>query len=105
MNLLITINNLKDINDVEHLIGFDVFFNKDLLNMGDDEYLISELLGYEVYTEKLIGKVLDYDNNKINPLIKVNNFYIPIKESYIKNVDKVKKIIYCENIEGLILWK
>ena len=106
-NYLVVVNNLKDINEVEYLINQDVFFNKEDLNLNDDEYIISELLDYEVRdNNNYIGKVTDYDDNSINPLIKVNDkFYIPIKANYIIKVDKINEVIYVKDVEGLIVWK
>lgn len=104
-NYLVEIDNLKDINLVEHLIGNDVFFNKADLNLGDNDYLISDLVGFVVKEDdKEYGEVTDYDDNKINPVIKVNNqFYIPLKGDFIVKVDKVNKIIYGKNISSLVL--
>ena len=104
-NYLVEIDNLKDINLIEHLIGNDVFFNKADLNLGDNDYLISDLVGFVVKEDdKEYGEVTDYDDNKINPVIKVNNkFYIPLKGDFIVKVDKVNKIIYGKNISSLVL--
>ena len=104
-NYLVEIDNLKDINLVEHLIGNDVFFNKADLNLGDNDYLISDLVGFVVKEDdKEYGEVTDYDDNKINPVIKVNNqFYIPLKGDFILKVDKVNRIIYGKNISSLVL--
>lgn len=104
-NYLVVVNNLKDINEVEYLINQDVFFNKEDLNLNDDEYIISELIDYEVRdNNNCIGKVTDYDDNSINPLIKVNDkFYIPIKANYIIKVNKLNKVIYVKDVEGLMV--
>ena len=73
-NYLVEIDNLKDINLVEHLIGNDVFFNKADLNLGDNDYLISDLVGFVVKEDdKEYGEVTDYDDNMIKPVINVNN--------------------------------
>lgn len=104
-NYLVEIDNLKDINFVEHLIGNDVFFNKADLNLGDNDYLISDLVGFVVKEDdKEYGEVTDFDDNKINPIIKINNqFYIPLKGDFILKVDKVNRIIYGKNISSLVL--
>ncbi|MGN1323509.1 MAG: ribosome maturation factor RimM [Bacilli bacterium] len=104
-NYLVEIDNLKDINLVEHLIGNDVFFNKADLNLGDNDYLISDLVGFVVKEDdKEYGEVTDFDDNKINPIIKINNqFYIPLKGDFILKVDKVNRIIYGKNISSLVL--
>ena len=104
-NYLVEIDNLKDINLVEHLIGTDVFFNKADLNLGDNDYLISDLVGFVVKEDdKEYGEVTDYDDNKINPVIKViNKLYIPLKGDFIVKVYNVNKIIYGKNISSLVL--
>ena len=106
-NYLIELNNIKDINEIEYLKGYDVYFNEEDLGLSKDEYLISELIGYEVYdNDQLIGKITDYDDNPINPLVKVNDkFYIPVKGNFIIKVDKEKQLIYAKDLEGLMLWK
>lgn len=101
-NYLIELDNMKDINLVTNLIGYDVFIDEKLLKLNNDEYIISELIDYEVYnSDKLYGKVNDYDNNEVNPLIKVNSIYIPLKSKYFNKVDKEKRIIYCKDLEEL----
>ena len=104
-NYLIELNNIKDINQIEFLKGYDVFFNEEDLHLKEDEYIISELLDYKVISNNQeIGKVTDFDNNIINPLIKINNqFYIPLKGNYIIKIDKENKTIYAKDLEGLII--
>ena len=102
-NYLVELDNIKDINLIEYLIGYDVYFNKDDLDLSDDEFLVSELVGYKVISNyKEVGVVNDYDDNKINPLIKVDDkFYVPLKGYYDK-IDKVNKILYVKDVSGLI---
>lgn len=102
-NYLVEIDNIKDINKVEYLINNDVYFNKEDLGLKDNEYLVSELIDYKVISNnKDIGIVTDYDDNKINPLIKVNNkFYIPLNGFY-ERIDKNNKIIYVKDVSGLL---
>lgn len=104
-NYLVELNNIKDINKIEYLINEEVYFAKENLNLTASEYLIEELLNYKVVSNnEEIGIVTSYDDNKINPLIKVNNrFYIPIKGNFILNVDKTNKVITVSDIRGLML--
>jgi 16S rRNA processing protein RimM len=104
-NYLIELNNIKDINDINHLINYDVFFRKTDLNLKAGEYLISELIGYKVFdNDTFIGIITDYDDNKINPLVKVDNkFYIPLKGEYLLKVDKENQKIFAHNLKGLML--
>lgn len=104
-NYLVELNNIKDINKIEYLINEEVYFAKKNLNLTASEYLIEELLNYKVVSNnEKIGIVTSYDDNKINPLIKVNDrFYIPIKGNFILNVDKTNKVITVSDIRGLML--
>jgi 16S rRNA processing protein RimM len=104
-NYLVELNNIKDINKIEYLINEEVYFAKENLNLTTSEYLIEELLNYKiVFNNEVVGVVTSYDDNKINPLIKVNDrFYIPIKGEFILNVDKTNKVITVSDIRGLIL--
>lgn len=106
-NYLVELNNIKDINKIEYLINEEVYFAKENLNLTASEYLIEELLNYKVVSNnEEVGVVTSYDDNKINPLIKVNDrFYIPIKGNFILNVDKTNKVITVSDIRGLMLWK
>ena len=103
-NYLVELNNIKDINDIEYLIGNEVYYAKEDLNLLDEEYLISELIDYKVVSNNAeIGVIADYDDNKINALIKVNDkFYIPLKGFYEK-IDKLNKKIYVKDVSGLML--
>ena len=104
-NYLVELNNIKDINKIEYLINEEVYFAKENLNLTASEYLIEELLNYKVVSNnEEVGVVTSYDDNKINPLIKVNDrFYIPIKGNFILNVDKTNKVITVSDIRGLML--
>ena len=81
-----------------------MYYAKEDLNLSDEEYLISELVNYKVISNnKEIGIITNFDDNKINPLIKVNNkFYIPLKGFYEK-IDKLNKKIYVKDVSGLML--
>ena len=104
-NYLIELNNIIDINEVEYLVGNTIYFKEEDLDLNNDEYLISELINYQVMdNNELLGLVTDYDDNKVNPLIKVNNkFYIPLKSNYLNKIDKEKHIIYVNNGKELML--
>lgn len=102
-NYLVELNNIKDINQINYLIGYDIYFNKEDLKLKENEYLISELIGYKVISnEKEYGKITNYDDNKINPLIRINNIIIPLN-GYYEKIDKTNKIIYLKDIRGLII--
>lgn len=103
---MITIDELDNINDVLCFVGKKVYVSRDSLKLMNNEYLLSDLIGLNViFNDTVYGMVCDYSNDK-NPLIKVKyekNYYIPINNEYIKNVDLENKKIIVENIEGLII--
>ena len=66
------------------------------------KYLVV-ILDKVISNNKEIGIITNFDDNKINPLIKVNNkFYIPLKGFYEK-IDKLNKKIYVKDVSGLML--
>ena len=93
-NYLVELNNIKDINDIEYLIGNDVYFAKEDLNLSDEEYLISELVNYKVISNnKEIGIITNYDDNKINPLIKVNNKLVLVVDDNKINLKVAERLL------------
>ena len=62
-----------------------------------------ELDGYDVYNgDKYVGNVEEVVTNEVNPLIKVNGYYIPLQKNFIKKVDVNNKKIICQNIDELV---
>jgi len=107
---LVTFYDLEDINLVLNLKGKDVYFERERLNLKEDEYLYEDLLNKDVCIKnEIIGKSYDYVINN-NPLLYVSGinkrFYIPLKGNYIESVDRKNNIIYVkEETRELILWK
>lgn len=103
---MITIDEFDNINDVLCFIGKNVYVSRDSLNLLDNDYLLSDLVGLDiVFKDTVYGIVSDYTND-INPLLKVEyekNYYIPLNANFIKTVDLKNKKIYVEDIEGLII--
>ena len=78
-------------------------FYKDELKLEENEYLMCELDGYDVYNgDKYVGNVEEVVINEVNPLIKVNGYYIPLQKNFIKKVDVNNKKIICQNIDELV---
>lgn len=103
-NYLITVNNLYDLNLVDKYIGKSIFINRSKLNLKNDEYLLFELIGFSVYDgEIFLGKVKDIMYNKNNNFLCVDNFFIPLIDVYIKNVDMSNKKIFTINGRDLII--
>jgi len=104
---LVTIDNLKHINLVEHYKGYDVYFYKSDLKLGKNEYILDDLYGLKIESDgKSYGTVKDIlDNGKYKILVidYKNNFMIPLVNEYVTDVDLENGIIHVKDIEGLII--
>ena len=104
---MVTFEGYDNINQVLNYLKMNVYVKKDDIKLEEDEYILEELVGYEVIEngEKLC-KVWDIVYNCSNILLyieAVKNFYIPNNANFIKKVKKNEKIIEVENAKGLIL--
>ena len=107
--VILKIQGIDDRNSAEALRGKDVFMDEKYLDeLKEDEYLIRDLIGLDVFRDESssIGKVLDvlqYGPSDTYE-IKMNNgkmAYIPAVKEFIKDVD-LEKGITIETIPGLI---
>lgn len=92
---MVTFNGYNDINEILKYIGMGVYIKRSDLDLKEDEYLLSDLIGYAVYdNNKLLGKVSNISFNN-NVLLKIDDiFYIPFIDEFIEKVDvKTKKIM------------
>ncbi len=95
---LILLNNYSNINEVLKYKNKIIYIDKDDLKLNPGEYLLSDLINFDVYdNDKIIGKVIDYEKNKAYSLLKImgeKTFYIPNIPDFIIDIDfKDKKII------------
>jgi len=107
-NVLITIDELYDINLVERFVGMNVFaIATDTPPLSKNEYYIDDLVGLEVFNQKneLLGKVSDVIEMPSSYLLEVvldgenRKILIPFVDAFVKEVTNEKIII--EEIEGL----
>ena len=103
---MITIDDYSNINEVLYLKHALVYAKRSDLNI--TSYLTLDLINMDVIDEKenKVGKVINIIKNNGNILLEVNgekHFYIPKCDDYIKKVDLENKIIYGQNLGGLIL--
>lgn len=106
-NVLITINNLNNINQVIDYIGMKVYADKlDLPPINDDEYYIDSLVGLEVYNtnNNYLGNVTDVIEIPSGYILEIIDksgirFLTPFVDEFVKHIDEDKIII--EEIEGL----
>ena len=105
--VLITINDLNNINDVLKYVGCNIYTDKhEALEEG--HYYFDDLIGCTVFDEdkNKIGIVLDIMENPTQNLLEVDTgkkvALIPFVEEFIKDVDIDNKKIIVHLIEGLI---
>ena len=91
--------------------GKDIYADRSLItkNLSDDEYLITDLVGLEVYSsdDEKIGVIADVGNNNAGELLQVKNsegktYLVPFVKDIVPVVDLNKKLVVINNIEGLI---
>lgn len=104
---MFTFAGIENINEVLKYKGMDVFINKDDLKLQSGDYLLEDLIGFDVIeNNRILGKINYLMYNNGNDLLSVSGektFYIPINGNYIKKVILDKKIVEVENAEGLII--
>ena len=106
---LILFQGYTNINEILKYKGNKIYIKREDLKLLDNEYLLSDLIGFEVYDEdKLLGVVIDYEMTPSNVLLKVKGdktFYLPKIDSYIKEVILNNKKIITNKGSELIIWK
>jgi len=106
---MVTIKGYDNINQVLIYLKMKVYVNREDLHLKDNEYVLEELVGMNVFNDnRCIGKVDEIVYNNSNVLLHVvgdKSFYIPNHSNFIKKVLVKEKEVHVSNIEGLMLWK
>ena len=102
---MIKIKGIDNINDVLKYKGCKVYIDIEEIGIKDNEYILEELVGYNINNEgKILGKVREIVYNNGNTLLGIDydrNYYIPY--SYIVDVNKKERVVNTKDVEGLIL--
>ncbi len=100
---MITLKGFTNINEVLFLKNQLVYFNRLDLNLTEEEYLITDLIGLEVYyNNELKGIITNIELGK-NPLIIIDkNKYVPYQNNFIQEINLTKRKIILKNCEGLL---
>lgn len=100
---MIILEGFDNINDVLFLKGKNVYCKREDLNLKEGEYLINDLLGFNVYfKDKFVGNIINIELGK-NPLIIIDKKkYIPYNANFIDKIDFKEKKIILKNCEGLL---
>lgn len=109
---LITINNLKNINDVLAYVGLFLYVNREELDdLNEGQYYYEDLIGLDVYDKTVesgkIGEVIDVIEVPQGEIlrIKLNNGkkgLVPFVDEFIIDVDIENNILIINTIEGLL---
>lgn len=113
-NKTFALMKFEGINSIEELIPYKnclLFVDESTVReeLGEDEFLIDELTGLEVFDleDKKVGVVVGVSNNGVDDLISVKGLnkkisMIPFVKALVPHVDITGKKITINNIEGLI---
>lgn len=108
---LIKFKGINSINDLMPYKGSLLFVEQSTIreNLGEDEFLIDELTGLEVFDLKgeKIGVVIGVSNNGANDMLSVKSkskkiSLVPFVKALVPEVDIKNKKVVVNNIEGLI---
>ena len=100
--VIVYLEGINSRNEIEELIPFEVCVErKDFPNLPDDEYYLSDLIGFYVYDKngEQIGEVLSIGSNGVQNILNVGKkgekdfFEILIIDNFIHNIDFLRKKI------------
>lgn len=108
---IIKFKEFQTVNDVEEFKGCDLYLPKEEVEetLSNDEYLISDLIGMDVYDEdgSCVGTITAIGENLANDLLSVKDgngkeHLVPFVKEIVPVVDLQGRKVVINNIEGLI---
>lgn len=101
---MVTLNDYNDINEVLFLVRNKVYFDKEKLNLSNEEVLDEDLLEFKVIDKDgRVGKVAEVflasPTNKIIRVMFDKEYLIPVYSPMLKSVDKSNKCIYVDILD------
>lgn len=105
-NMLIARFAGKDrVEDVEGLIGLEIFIDRKDIELEEDQYLVEDLIGCEVFDRGVyVGRLEDVIQNAFQDIYVVEgerSILIPAVNEFVKEIDLCKRRINVELIEGM----
>jgi len=109
-NYVVFIKDCNDRDQAKYYVGKKIFvLRKDFPKIKDNEYYIMDLISCDVFNIKMnfLGKIKDIKNFGAGDLFEIinsdeNNFYIPMNDDNVVNIDIKKKQIIVNPIIGLL---
>lgn len=107
---IIKFKGIDTLNDIVNYKGCLIFVEESSVreNLDEDEFLIDELVGLNLYDgDELVGAVIGVSNNGASDLLSVKTLskkicLVPFVKAIVLSVDIKKKRIQINNIEGLL---
>jgi len=106
--LLLTFKGYGDINHVEHLVGCELYVNREQLPMpDDDEYYWYDLIGLAVVTEDgqqlgILESIIETGSNDVYVVKSpAREYLVPALAEVVTSIDLDKKVMTVAPFEGL----
>ena len=101
---MVTLNDYNDINEALFLVRNKVYFDKEKLNLSNEEVLDEDLLEFKVIDQDgRVGKVVEAflasPTNKIIRVMFDKEYLIPVYSPMLKSIDKSNKCIYVDILD------
>lgn len=105
---MVTFNEYNNINQVLKYLKENVYILKEDLNLGEEEYLEKELIGFDVIENtEVVGKIINIEKTSpTNKIMEINykgkRVLLPYHKDFILKLDLQNKKIEVKLIEGMI---
>ena len=105
---MVTFNDYNNINQVLKYLKENVYILKEDLNLGEEEYLEKELIGFDVIeNNEVVGKIINIEKTSpTNKIMEINykgkRVLLPYHKDFILKLDLQNKKIEVKLIEGMI---
>ncbi len=106
--VLITVNDLKNINDVLEYVNKDIYVPHDRSELKDGEYYYEDLIGLQCFNQKnenigVVNDLIEVPQGLILEIKKESKtFMVPYVKQFVKKIDLENKQMFIEEIEGLV---
>ncbi len=104
---IIKFSDINSIEEARPYLNQDLFRKKEDIDLGEDEFFYSELLGLSVYDSSgaFLGEVVDILQPSQQNLYLIRGekeFLLPAVEEFVLSIDLVKREMIVSLIEGLL---